>query len=169
MSQRPEIESQEYKNRISSGLLWALENLNNNRRRITDLVLDDEIPKNLSKGWIVDFSDVDIFKKVKSALYLLQPDDKLWTVRDNFRASQQMKAWEKELGGPVVHLLVPDTEQKDVPWLAQPVRRDWLTEYPPEAVLLMYTIATEDNPNRLRYRAAVIARTGQTPETLLKK
>ncbi len=80
-----------------------------------------------------------------------------------------MKAWKKELGGPVVHLLVPDTAQEDVPWLAQPVRRDWLTEYPPEAVLLMYTIATEDNPNRPRYRAAVIARTGKAPEKLLKK
>jgi hypothetical protein len=169
MSQRPETENKTPWDKLPIGIQWCIENLYYSRRRITDILTEDQTPKNLSKGWVVDFSDIQVFKVVASPLYLLQPGEVIWPWGDNFRARQQMKAWEKELGGPVVHLLVPDTEQRDVPWLAQAVRRDWLTTATPESLLDMYRDAADDNPNRLRYRAVVIARTGQTPETLLKK
>lgn len=169
MSQSPEIGNRTPWDKIPIGIQWCIENLCYSRRRITTILTEDQIPKNLPNGWVVDFSDIQVFKIAVSPLYLLQPGDVIWPQGDNFRAKQQMKAWEKELEGPVVHLVVPDTAQKDGPWIAQAVRRDWLTTYPPKTLLLLYKNAPEEDPNRLRYRAVVIARTGQTPEALLKK
>lgn len=77
--------------------------------------------------------------------------------------------WEKELGGTVVYLLVPDRAQKGTPWLAQPVLRSWLTQGSLEGLLTLYQREQDGTSKQLRYRAAVIALTGQTPEDLAKK
>ncbi len=154
--------------KLSAGINWYLLNMSNNGRHIHDVLQKDEIPANLSNGWVIR-SDIKVLKHMETVGFIMQPDEVIWPWGDNARAQKQMKAWEKELGGPIVHLLVPDPEQKDAPWLAQPVLRSWLLEGNIGGLVALYNKTESKNPDKLRYRAAVIALTGKPPEKFRPK
>jgi hypothetical protein len=152
--------------KLPAGINWYLLNMAHNGRHIHDVLPKDDIPANLSNGWVVR-SDIEVLKHIQTAAFLLQPDEVVWPWGDNFRAEQQMKAWKRELGGEVVHILVSDPAQKDTPWIAQSIRRDELIGLTPDSLVILYNAAKTD-AERLRYRVAVIARTGQAPEKVEK-
>ena len=123
----------------------------------------DQIPKNLSKGFVIS-TDADVLRRVKTETFILEPGEFIFPWGDNFHAQQQKDASEKELGGKVVLILVHDRTQKDTPWLAQTVLRSTMIKATPEELIEWYNKTKEGDPNKLRYRAMVIALTGKPPE-----
>jgi hypothetical protein len=141
-----------------------LRNLRNIGLPIEKVLLSDELPENLFKGWIVDFSDSKLIHTFNAKAYTLRPGKWVNPFGDAFKAWTQLRKWKKELGGDVVFLLVSDTAQGEKPWFAAPVRRDWLTEMNPESLFALYDHAKIDDPKKMQYRAAFIVVAGCKPE-----
>lgn len=162
VSHKTETDTRYPAEQLPIGINWYRENIENVGRYIHDVLTEGQIPKNLSKGWVIS-PELEVLQKVQTEIFMLRPGEAMWPWGANYRAQEQMKEWEKELGGPVVYILAPETAQKDTPWLAQPVLRSWLTEGTPKRLVALYQKETEGTPMQLRYRAAVIACTGQAP------
>lgn len=81
------------------------------------------------KGWKIGIlpvlSDRELMANTKPVFIPLIPG--------NGETKRQYKRWEKELGTPILFLLVPNyqpgfNDPDRSPWFAQPVKRDWLTQ-----------------------------------------
>jgi len=119
------------------------------------------------KGWTVDANAFLDIKQLAPTTIPLRPADFLWPWGDAAKAGRQLHEWQKELGGDVVHLIVPDRSQpKENPWLAAPVLRSWLSLNEPVVLLKFKHDETQDSEVRKSYRCAIIARTGKPPEAL---
>lgn len=85
MPNKPETGNRYSADRRSVGINWYVLNMENSGRAVCDVLMEDQMPKNLAKGWVINF-DIDVLKNVQTALFILRPGEVTWPWGDNFHA-----------------------------------------------------------------------------------
>jgi len=115
-------------------------------------------------GWRVDATTFIKTPQLMPEVIPLRPTEDIFWGGDGAKAKKHLEEWRLQLGGDVLYLIVRDPEFPDNPWLAQPVKKEWLSLS--VSTLLDRVAAFRATPEGLMYRAALIATTGKSPEEL---